>query len=135
MKNVLVPVVAVLVALIAVPSFADDGRVPQGTLRALGLGGMQVRGMSSSASATGVGAFNVFLFDPFSGAFFFHAGAGFARVTDENAGVNATSSANAGSFPLIDFGGTTHTIVTGANTWTATIGAITINGGGFATSP
>jgi opacity protein-like surface antigen len=48
---------AVVVALVAVPAVADDGQVPQPTLRALGLSGiqvatdaqgMQVRGRSSA---------------------------------------------------------------------------------------
>ncbi len=37
-----VMLVAVLAALTAAPAVADDGQVPQGTLRALGLGGIQV---------------------------------------------------------------------------------------------
>jgi hypothetical protein len=38
----LLMVVAVLVALVAVPAVADDGQVSQQALRAVGLGGMQV---------------------------------------------------------------------------------------------
>jgi opacity protein-like surface antigen len=40
MRNVLALVA--VVALFAAPAFAGDGNVPQGTLSALGLGGMQV---------------------------------------------------------------------------------------------
>ena len=39
--------VAVFVALAAVPAVGGDRQVPQSTLRALGLGGMQVRGRQS----------------------------------------------------------------------------------------
>ena len=56
MKDALVLVVAVLAGLVAAPAMADDGQVPQATLKAVGLSrmqkvpdaeGMAVRGMSS----------------------------------------------------------------------------------------
>ncbi len=55
MKNVLA--VVVLLALVAVPTFGEEGTIPRATLRSLGLGdmqtmsdaqGMQVRGQSSA---------------------------------------------------------------------------------------
>jgi hypothetical protein len=44
---------AVLVASVAIPAVADDGQVPQPTLRALGLGGMQVATDAQGAQVRG----------------------------------------------------------------------------------
>ncbi len=104
MKNALVPVLAVFLAFVAVPAFAGDGQVPQATLRALGLGGiqvasdaegMQVRGLSSSAASSGMTAFSMAVVDPLTASTFLFAGANFSRATEENAGLNTTSNATA----------------------------------------
>jgi hypothetical protein len=102
MKNAFAVVVAVVLVLGAIPAFAGDGYVPQATLSALGLGGMevvsdsegmQVRGMSSNAAASSLSFINAFLFDPTTAANFTFNAADWARATDENAGLNASSSA------------------------------------------
>jgi hypothetical protein len=142
MKNALCLVVAAVVVLGAIPAFAGDGNVPQATLSALGLGnmqvvsdaeGMQVRGTSSSVQATSLSLFSAVLFDPFSGANFTFAGADFSRATDENAGLNATSSANVSSAAASAAFNTT--IITGLNTWTATVSVINVSGLAAAVSP
>lgn len=140
MRNVLA--LAVLMVLVAAPAFGGDGNVPEATLSALGLGGMQVasdaegmqvRGMSSNAQGTSVSFFSAFLMDPFSGTNFAFIGAAFDRATDENAGLNATSSATVGTAAANAM--FMATITTGLNTWTATISAINVSGMGMATSP
>jgi len=140
MKNVVA--LAVLMVLVAAPALAGDGNVPQATLSALGLGGMQVvsdaqgmqvRGMSSNAQATSVSFFSAFLFDPFSGSNFAFVGADFGRATDENAGLNATSSASVAS--AAGNAALTNSITTGTNTWTATVSVINVSGMATATSP
>ena len=102
MKNALAVVVALVLALGAIPAFAGDGNVPQATLSALGLDGMQVvsdtqgmqvRGMSSNAQASSLSFVSAFLFDPVTAANFSFNAADWARATDENAGCNASSSA------------------------------------------
>ena len=142
MKNALSLVLAAVVVLGAIPAFAGDGNVPQATLSALGLGGMQavsdaegmqVRGMSSNALATSLSVFNAVLFDPFSGGNFTFASADFSRGTDENAGFNATSSATVTSAAANS--AFSATIVTGLDTWTATVSIINVSGAATATSP
>ncbi len=142
MKNALSLVLAAVVVMGAIPAFAGDGNVPQATLSALGLGGMQVvsdaegmqvRGMSSSVQATSLSLFSAVLFDPFSGGNFTFAGADFNRATDENAGLNATSSATVTTAAAS--AAFSATIVTGLNTWTATVSIINVSGAATATSP
>jgi hypothetical protein len=53
----LLTMAAVLAALAVVPAAADDGRVPQATLRALGLGGMQVVSDREGMQVRGQAAF------------------------------------------------------------------------------
>jgi hypothetical protein len=143
MKNVLVVAVSVFLVLAAIPAFAEDGNVPQATLSSLGLDGMQVvsdqeglevRGMSSNAQATSLSLINVVLFDPVTAANFQFNVADFGRATDENAGLNATSSAHAdsmaGIIPInisID--------VNAANVYSAVIAAMGAMGEANATSP
>ena len=110
MKNALALVVAVVV-LVAMPALAEDGNVPQATLSALGLSGMHVvsdsegmgvRGMSSTAQATSLSYVSVNLFDPATGASLSFVSVDYSRATDENAGLNATSSAEASTTAGID---------------------------------
>ncbi len=142
MKNTFFLVVAALVVLGTIPAFAGDGNVPEATLAALGLGGMQqasdaegmqVRGMSASVQATSLSVFSAVLFDPFSGATFNFAGSDFARSTDENAGLNATASATVTSAAASAAFNTT--IMTGANIWTATVSIVNVSGLATAVSP
>lgn len=143
MRSALAMGLALLLVLVAVPAWAGDGNVPQATLASLGLGdmqtvsdaaGMQVRGMSSNARAASFGLVSAFLFDPNTGAQFVFGQNAFSSATDENAGLNATSSATAGpvaaTIPAF-----THTITFNGVTWTATIGAFGFTGGALATSP
>ena len=132
----------VLLALVAVPALAEEGNVPQATLSSLGLGGMQVmsdtdgmqvRGLSSNAQATSLSLFSAFLFDPNTGVNFSFNGADFGRATDENAGLNAASSATVNSgASLAAF---TATITFNGITWSATLGPIAVTGLASATSP
>lgn len=99
MKNVLM-VLAVLA--LASPALAGDGQVSRSDLAAVGLGqmsvisdvqGMQVRGMSSSAEATGLLLGSGVLFDPSTGSSATAAFSLFSRGTAENAGLNQPSTA------------------------------------------
>ena len=87
----------------AVPAFADDGQVSRSALADLGLGGMEVvsdeagmevRGMSSNASAYGGSL--VFGQLVFGANFFVASDLNGGQSSAENAGLNATSSANQG---------------------------------------
>ncbi len=91
----------ILSALMATPSFAEQGRVPQSTLDSLGLAGMeivsdtdgqQVRGMSGNAFATGLGIVSGVLLDPSSGSFVFGTDANTATASAENAGLALTQA-------------------------------------------
>jgi len=110
-------VVALLVGLTAVPALAGDGQVPQGRLKALGLSGAQVmsdsqamdiRGMSSSARATGLSLTAVALFDPETGSSVFDVQSFGTKSTAENGGLNNSSSASGfgvtGAFKGLDIG-------------------------------
>ena len=103
--------IAAMVALVAAPSLAGDGIVSKSKLRSLGLGqmaamsdaqGMQVRGMSSSASATAVQQFSIsiFLSDPVGSTSASFNGAGFGRGTAENAGLMILSTAGTFAAPV-----------------------------------
>ena len=142
MKNILCLVVAALMVLGAIPAFAADGNVPEATLSALGLGGMQqvsdaegmqVRGMSASVQASSLSLFSVVLFDPFSNAQWNFSGSDFSRSTDENAGLNATASVNVSSAAGMD--AFSATITTGANVWSAVVSVVNVSGLAVATSP
>ena len=142
MKNVFSVVVAALVVLGAIPALAADGNVPGATLSALGLSGMQevsdaegmqVRGMSSSVQASSLSLFNAVLYDPYSGAYYTFSGSSSNRATDENAGLNASSSVNVSSATAnATFSAT---ITTGTSTWSAVMSAINVSGMAVATSP
>jgi hypothetical protein len=134
---------AVVLVLFAAPALAGDGNVSQGTLSSLGLGdmqtvsdaeGMQVRGMSSSAWATGSSVFSAFLFDPFSGANFSFSVADTGRATDENAGLNNTSSATVNT-AAVSAAPVAITITTGSDSWTANVGVFSLTGMVTASSP
>jgi len=132
-----------LSVLVAAPALADDGKVSQSQLASLGLGGMevvsddagmQVRGMSSNAWATSMTLFNMVLFDPNSGANFNANFADGARTTDENAGLNASSSATA-TTQVANPAPFTSTITFNGITWSANISAFTFGGMAQGTSP
>jgi hypothetical protein len=94
-----------LVVLFAAPALAEDGNIPQGALSRLGLGGMQVvsdahgmqvRGLSSNAASGGSSLlFGQLTFNSAVGTQFV-VGSDFntSRGTAENAGLNASSTAN-----------------------------------------
>jgi hypothetical protein len=113
-----------LVVLFAAPALAEDGRIPQNALSRMGLGGMQVvsdahgmqvRGLSSNAASGGSSLlFGQLSFNNANGTQFV-VGSDFntSRATAENAGLNASSTAqhNQGSGliltlgPIVDFAG------------------------------
>lgn len=101
MKKTLAFVLPLIVA--AMPAMADDGQVSQSALADLGLGGMtvvsdeagmEVRGMSSNASAYGGSL--VFGQLVFGGNFFVASDLNGGNSSAENAGLNASSTANQG---------------------------------------
>jgi len=95
-----------VVVLLASSVWADDGKVSNSTLAALGLGqmeimsdteGLQVRGMSSNAGAFGASLSAAQMADPRTpGNFLVITDANGSRGTDENAGLNITSLATQG---------------------------------------
>jgi len=97
---------AVLVALVAVPVLAGDGKVPQSVLQSLGLSGlqemsdsdgMQVRGMSAEAFAFGASSLFAQLSDPSNpGNFVTATDINGGRGSDENAGLSANALATQG---------------------------------------
>ena len=96
-------VVGLLVGLSAVPALAGDGNVSQGRLKALGLSGarvmsdaqaMEIRGMSSSARATGLSVTAVVLFDPDTGSSVMDIQTFGTKSTAENGGLNNSSTAS-----------------------------------------
>ena len=120
-----------LSGLLVVPASAGDRNVPQSTLDALGLGGiqvvsdeagMQLRGMSASSRTAAVSAFSVTIVDPFSGSTTTQSGGQSSVGTDENAGLNATASAS--SSTNAQSTASTIVITTGANTFNAAISAL-----------
>ena len=133
---------ALIAGIMSVPAMAGDGAVPKSTLAALGLGemkvlsdadGMAVRGKSSSVMATSLSVFSAIIFDPNTGASFSFASSDFGSATDENAGLNATSSASSSSAAaLAQFNAT---VTSGGATFTAVISAINVSGTSIATSP
>lgn len=101
MKKALAFVLPLVVA--AMPAFADDGQVSRSALADLGLGGMEVvsdeagmevRGMSSNASAYGGSL--VFGQLVFGANFFVASDLNGGQSSAENAGLNATSNATQG---------------------------------------
>ncbi len=98
-------VAAIAVLLIAgvVPAVAEEGRVSETTLSALGLGGMnvisdaqgmEVRGMSSSAMSMGTSLVFGQLIDPETKSFVVGSDINTAAATAENAGKNIASAAS-----------------------------------------
>ena len=106
---------AVVMVLCAAPAFAGDGNVPQGALSSLGLGdmqvlsdaeGMQVRGMSSSASTSSTFTFALSIVDALSPTSFSMTitGSQSAIASETNGGVNDVSNAsltNSLAFPPV----------------------------------
>ncbi len=101
MKKTLAFVLPLIVA--AMPAMADDGQVSNSALADLGLGGMtvvsdeagmEVRGMSSNASAYGGSL--VFGQLVFGANFFVASDVNGGSASAENAGLNANSTANQG---------------------------------------
>ena len=132
-----------LSVLVAAPALAEDGRVSQSDLASLGLAGMevvsddagmQVRGMSSNAWATSMTLFNMVMFDPNTGSNFNANFSDFARSSDENAGLNAASSATA-TTQVANPAPFVSTITFNGITWSANISAFTFGGMAQATSP
>ena len=105
MKSSIGLLVAVI-ALVANPVFADDGSIPRSTLAALGLvnmeivsdnDGMDVRGLSSSASARGTSLVFGVLLDPATpGNFFVASDTNGSGATAENGGFRILSTASSG---------------------------------------
>ena len=137
-------VVAALVVLLVVaaaPVFAADGNVPDATLSSLGLGGMQVmsdaqgmqvRGMSSSANATGLLLLSGSLFDPETGSNSLGTFSLFARGTAENAGLNEASNADAELDDGVGgFAGIQGVLTTTVNSLPAFDGSFALGGLGF----
>jgi hypothetical protein len=97
---------AILMALVAVPALAGDGKVPQSVLQSLGLSGlqemsdsdgMQVRGMSAEAFAFGASSLFAQLSDPSNpGNFVTATDINGGRGSDENAGLSADALATQG---------------------------------------
>ena len=101
MKYVLTLVAILTVAFVS-PAMAGDGHVPKSTLNALGLSGMeqlsdaaglQVRGLSSNAKASGMSLVFGALVDPHTGSFVAGNSVDFSKATAENAGLNSLSQA------------------------------------------
>ncbi len=98
---------ALLAALAATPALAQEGRVSQSTLQLVGLGEMEVmsddegndvRGMSSSAAASGSSLMFAVLLDPNNpGNFLVGADTNGGRGTAENAGLQILSQASNGA--------------------------------------
>lgn len=97
---------AAAVALMALPAWAGDGKVPKSVLSSLGLSGMQemsdtdgmqVRGMSADAFAFGASSLFAQLSDPSNpGNFITLTDVNGGRGSDENAGLSADALANQG---------------------------------------
>lgn len=94
--------VAILAIALVSPAVAGDGYVPKSTLNALGLSGMeqlsdvaglQVRGLSSNAKASGMSLVYGALVDPHTGSFVAGNAVDFSKATAENAGLNPLSQA------------------------------------------
>ena len=87
--------VCAMLVLQSASAFAEDGAVPAATLNELGLGGMeilsdndgmQIRGQSGSAFASGTSQVNVLLFNSSTGSIAFFGGATTAQAGAETAG-------------------------------------------------
>jgi len=94
----------------------------------------EARGMSSNAQATSLSFISAFLFDPVTASNFSFTAADFARATDENAGLNATSSASADTTAGI-LGFSIDIDVNGAGVFDAIISDLGAMGMANATSP
>ena len=112
MRNVVALAVAVIVALSAIPAFAEDGDVPQATLSELGFGGaevvsdaegMQVRGLSSFVEVSGASLLFGQLFDSFSHNFVAASSGDWYRAMAENAGSHVMSCVNGSQGSAIMF--------------------------------
>lgn len=130
----------VLLALATVTHASDN--VPAGTLSEVGLAqlqplsdseGMQIRGMSSSARATGSSAFSIFLLDPNTGSFLQIQGGDFATASEENGGNQEQSGASQGNQAVFN-GLPLTTITAGGNVTTWTVGAFGLGGTSTATA-
>lgn len=116
--------IAALVALVAVPAFAEDGHISAAKLRSVGLGdlqaisdadGMQIRGLSSNAASGGTSMIaGQLVFNDANGSqLVTGSDINTSRATAENAGLNALSQAqhNQGSGliltlgPIVNFAG------------------------------
>ena len=93
----------VLACLLAVPALADDGNVPQSTLNALGLAGMQtvsdqegmqVRGMSGRARSMGLSLVTGLLIDPATSSYVLGVDTNAARSSAQNAGHRVRTEAS-----------------------------------------
>jgi hypothetical protein len=102
MKNAVLLAVPVLLVFVGANlGYGEDGAIPQATLSSLGLGdmdvasdqeGLQVRGMSSNAGAGSLSIVGGLLFDPATGSSFNFSNASSGMTTDENAGLQVSSS-------------------------------------------
>ncbi|MGD9854987.1 MAG: hypothetical protein AB7U20_08550 [Planctomycetaceae bacterium] len=102
MKNAIAGIALLLVAG-AAPVNAEDGRIADATLAAIGLGdmqvvsdaeGMNVRGMSSSAMSMGTSLIFGQLLDPATKSFVVGSDVNVAGATAENGGKNIVSQAS-----------------------------------------
>jgi hypothetical protein len=111
MKNaVLVAVCVLLVFLGANLGYGEDGAIPPAMLSSLGLGnmdvvsdqeGLQVRGMSSNAGTGSLSIVGGLLFDPSTGSSFNFSNASSGMSTDENAGLQVSSSVQTETLAIV----------------------------------
>ena len=95
---------AILAALVAAPVLAGDGHVPQSTLDAIGLAGMetlsdaegmQVRGLSGNAHTQGLSLVSGVLIDSLgTKSYVFGSDVNYAHATAENAGLQVVTQAS-----------------------------------------
>ena len=140
MKHARLLFVPLMLGLLTLTASAEDGAVPKSTLSSLGLGqmqvisdvaGMEVRGKSSSATATSLSLFSAVLFDPISGSSVTATGSSFDMATDQNAGLNVVSSATVTTGVGISASPLTLTV----GGFTGTVSLFTAGGNGVAMSP
>lgn len=139
MKHILT-IATVLTSLLATQAFAADHRVPQATLNALGLAGMevvsdeagmQVRGKSGNAMSMGQSLVFGLLIDPNTKSYVFGTDANGAMASAENAGLQVLTSATHSTNSSVDLN--LNTTLSGVGSFTGFLmGAA--GGNGFASS-
>ena len=137
--------IVALLVFVAAPAYAEDGRVSRSALASLGLGGMEVvsddvgmevRGMSSSAATNSFSFFAFVIHDPTTNSTFtFSGGGGQTPASDENAGLNATSSAHSHSAGGFNMAIDQSIDVMAVEVFRFQISTFSFGGTGFAFSP